>query len=98
MDTELHNDQSIDPVGPIQRYYHEAEVDRLSRIISRLFWALVATIVLLVGTNAGWIWYESQFEGTVVTQDVDTGTGAAYVTGVGDINGESTSNGENPTP
>lgn len=88
----------IDNVGPIPRYYHEAETARLERTITRLFWALVMTILLLVGTNAGWIWYESQFEDTVVTQDVDTGEGSAYVAGIGDVYGESTANSQEANP
>ena len=83
-----------DKVGPIPRYYHEAETARLERTITRLFWALIMTILLLVGTNAGWIWYESQFQDTVVTQDVDTGEGSAYVAGIGDVYGESATNGQ----
>lgn len=83
-----------DNVGPIQRYYYEAETARLERTITRLFWALIMTILLLVGTNAGWIWYESQWEDTVVTQDVDTGEGSAYVAGIGDVYGESSTNGQ----
>ena len=43
-------------------------------------------IVVLVGTNTGWIIYESQFEDVTVDQMVDTGEGDAYVTGVGDLN------------
>ena len=81
-----------DKVGPISRYYHEGEVARLERTITRLFWALIMTILLLVGTNAGWIIYEAQYEDTVVTQSVDTGEGAAYVAGIGDIYGEGTAN------
>lgn len=90
--------KEIDNVGPIPRYYHEAETARLERTISRLFWALVMTILLLVGTNAGWIWYESQFEDTVVTQDVDTGEGSAYVAGIGDVYGESAANSQEANP
>ena len=32
-----------DKVGPIPRYYHEAETARLERTITRLFWALIMT-------------------------------------------------------
>lgn len=58
-----------DKVGPIPRYYHEAETARLERTITRLFWALIMTILLLVGTNAGWIWYESQWEDVTITAE-----------------------------
>ena len=90
--------QEIDNVGPIPRYYYEAETARLERTIKRLFWALVMTILLLVGTNACWIWFESQFEDTVVTQEVDSGEGSAYVAGIGDVYGESTANSQKANP
>ena len=82
-----------DKVGPIPRYYHEAETARLERTITRLFWALIMTILLLVGTNAGWIWYESQFQDEVITVEAEQtteGGGNNYALG-GDFNGEATS-------
>ena len=51
-------------------------------------------ILLLVGTNAGRMIYESQFTDVSLTQEVDTGEGDAAVFGggIGDVNyGESTS-------
>lgn len=80
--------QEEDNVGPIPRYYHEAEVARQELMIKRLFWALVAAIVLLVGTNAGWIWYESQWEDVTMTQEAtNDGGGDLVLNGVarGDI-------------
>lgn len=71
-----------DKVGPIPRYYHEAETARLERTITRLFWALIMTILLLVGTNAGWIIYEAQYVDEV-TETIETsaeGGGNAYGT------------------
>ena len=95
---ENENITEVDSVGPIPRYYHEAETARLERTIKRLFWALIMTILLLVGTNTVWIWYESQWEDTVVTQDVDTREGSAYVAGIGDVYGESSANGQEAHP
>ena len=46
----------------------------------------------------GFVFYEQQFEDTVVTQDVDTGDGAAYVTGIGDVYGENPSDGQTANP
>ena len=42
--------------------------------IRRLVWAIVLLIVLLVGSNGAWLWYENQFEvveetTTTITQD-----------------------------
>lgn len=71
-----------DKVGPIPRYYHEAETARLERTITRLFWALILVILLLVGTNGWWIWRESQFVDEV-TETIETsaeGGGNAYGT------------------
>lgn len=48
---------------------HETAVASLERVVKRL-WILALTLIfLLVGTNAAWIWYESQFEEVVVTQE-----------------------------
>ena len=53
---------------------HESEMARLERVIKRMFILLIILIVLLFGTNAGWLWYESQFEDVVteVEQTVKT--------------------------
>lgn len=67
---------------------HESDMSRMERIIKRLWILLILSIVLLVGTNAAWICYESQWqtvETTEVSQDVDTGEGNAYVAGIGDV-------------
>jgi hypothetical protein len=37
----------------------------------RLIAIIVLTIVLLVGSNIGWLVYESQFEDYVITQEVE---------------------------
>ena len=77
----------------IPYFVMEGVVDRQSRTIKK-FWILcIILVVLLVGTNAGWLWYESQFEEVVTTQkveqEVDTGDGDVNITGIGDIYGES---------
>lgn len=56
----------------------ESELARLERIIHRQFVLIVIAVLLLVGTNACWIYYESQFQEittTEVTQGVDSGDG-----------------------
>lgn len=74
----------------------ESELARLERIIKKLFILLVVTVCLLVGTNAYWIWYESQWQEvttTEVTQDVDSGDGGdAIINDRVRINGESNTN------
>ena len=57
-------------------------------------WVLVLVLVaLLVGTNAGWLWYESQFE-TVTTaeeyfieQDAESGNNNSIINGGEILNG-----------
>ena len=44
------------------------------RIVKRLWIALILTIVLLVGSNAWWVWRESQFTDVVTTQTVEQET------------------------
>lgn len=69
----------------------ESATSRQERTIKRLWILCLVLIIALLGTNAGWIYYESQWQvvenSTEVTQDVDTGNGNANVTGIGDING-----------
>lgn len=61
---------------------HEGDMARLERTNKRLWILSILLVVLLVGTNAGWIFYESQFEEVVTTtetyqdvsQDADNGS------------------------
>lgn len=72
----------------------------LERTIRRLWILCIILIILLVGTNIAWLYYESQFEDVVTTtesvdQDIDSGDGDGntIVNGIGDIhNGESETN------
>lgn len=71
---------------------HEGMMARMERTIRRLWILCIILIVLLAGTNAAWIWYESQFmdESLTVTQDLDSGNGGDAVINDGvHINGES---------
>ena len=70
----------------IPYFVHEVEMSRLGKINKRLWILLIVIFLAFVGTNAGWIIYESQFETYEVSQEVDTGVGDAYVAGVGDVN------------
>lgn len=70
----------------IPYYVHEMEMTRLDRINKRLWIILIVIFLAFVGTNAGWIIYENQFETYEVKQEVDNGAGNAYVAGVGDVN------------
>ena len=70
----------------------ESEMARLERIIKKQFVLIIVAVVFLVGTNACWLWYESQFEEVTtaeVTQDVDSGDGGDAIINDGvRINGE----------
>lgn len=73
---------------------HESEVARLERTIKRLFIICVLLIIVAVGTNAYWIWYEAQWQDEVITQEIkqDSGEGgtntySGKIIG-GDYNGE----------
>lgn len=66
-------------------FVHESAVNRLERMNRRLLILLLVIFIAFVGTNAYWIWFENQFEDTVVTQDVDTGEGTAVLSGTGDV-------------
>ncbi len=72
---------------------HEGMMARMERTIRRLWVLCIILILLLAGSNAAWIWYESQFtdETLTVTQDVDSGdSGDAIINDGVRINGEST--------
>ena len=72
---------------------HEASMARMERQTKRLWIAVLLLIVLIVGTNAAWLYYESSFEDSATTTyeaDADDG-GNAIINGDGrvNINGES---------
>ena len=82
---------------PVPFAVHEADMARMERTVKRLWILLLVLVVLFVGSNLGWVWYESQFVDSVETsydieQDTDGG-GNNYVVG-GDFNGEAKSEGE----
>lgn len=47
----------------------ESATSRQERTIKRLWILCLMLIIALLGTNAGWIYYESSFEDVVVTQE-----------------------------
>ena len=76
---------------------HESAMARAKRHTKSLIWVIVLLIVLLVGTNAGWLIYNSQFEvveetTTAITQDNADGYNN-YIGNDGDIvNGKADNN------
>lgn len=81
------NDMAVMPIAQ-----HEKDQNRLMGIIKSLIAVIVILIVLLVGSNVGWLIYNSQFEvveeSTTITQDNENGYNN-YIGNDGDIvNGE----------
>jgi len=76
----------------IPYFLHEGEMSRMERANKRWFIAFMIVLVMFFVTIAAGIIYESQFDKMVITQDVDTGEGAAVISGTGDAN-----YGENPS-
>ena len=79
---------------------HESAMARMERQLVRMHILCIAIFAAFVISNFAWIVYENQFvdETTSVSQDIDSGDGDATVIGIGDINGESKTNGnENQT-
>lgn len=70
---------------------HEAAQARLERHGRRLWIAIILLIVLLVGTNGAWLWYESQFETVTIEQEITNDDGDILyrnnLLGVGDMIG-----------
>ena len=77
---------------------YEVALLRLDRANRRLIVIIVLLISLLFGTNAAWLWYESQWEDvtTTITQDLDASDGGDAIINDGvHINGESSTDGNN---
>ena len=69
----------------IPYFVHEGEMSRMERTIRRLWILCIIIFLALVGTNAGWIWYEAQFVDEItVTQENEDGYNN-YVGNDGDI-------------
>lgn len=73
----------------------ESSQARMERVNRRMWILCIILIAALLGTNGAWIYYESQFTETEVSQEIDTGEGDATVIGVGDYYGEGEADGQN---
>lgn len=70
----------------IPYFSHEGDMARMERANRRLWIVILVLIAALIGTNAGWIWYESQFqvieEKTEIEAEQETSDGGDnYVVG-----------------
>ena len=73
---------------PVPFIVHEGTMARAEITIKRLWITILLLIVLLFGSNAGWIWYESQFEDIAISQENEDGYNN-FIGNDGDIfNGE----------
>lgn len=71
----------------ISRYAFEATLVSFEKTIKRLWIVVIVLILLLAGTNAAWIYYESQMEvvETEITQEADGNGSNNYIGNDGDI-------------
>ena len=85
---------------PVPFAVHESAMARMERTIRRLWILLILLVVLLVGSNALWIWYEAQFEDVTTEVEMENESGfVSYIGRDGDIyNGETESQDETPDP
>lgn len=73
---------------PIPFIAYESGMARMERTNKRLWVVVIILIVALIASNAGWIWYESQFTEEVTetyTSESDDG-GIAIVNRDGEVN------------
>lgn len=64
---------------PVPYFMHEEILTRQEMNTRRFFIAWLITFIALIVTNAGWLYYESQFEEEVITQEItqDSGEGGS---------------------
>lgn len=79
------------------KYVYESAMARSERTIRRLWILCIILIIVSVGSNFAWIYYESQFEevtSTEIEQDADWESGDVIMNGTGEVNtyGESETN------
>lgn len=78
--------------------YEQSQV-RSDRVNRRLWILCIILTIFLFVSNAGWIYYESQFTDTATTieaqQSIDNGDGNAIITDGVHINGSDNTTGKN---
>lgn len=73
-------------------YAYEVALARLNLVIKRLYKLIVLLIILLVASNAAWLYYESSFEEIRIEQENESGYNN-FIGNDGDIhNGETDNN------
>lgn len=61
----------------MENFKDEIYLAMLERTIKRLWIMALISILLLVGTNLAWIYYESQFEDVTTSVEADSDSGNA---------------------
>lgn len=71
---------------------HQGIVATMERVNRRLWIMLIILVFLLVGSNIGWLVYESQFEEVTeeyeISQDAESGNNNSIINGGEIVNGE----------
>ena len=62
----------------IPYFAHEGEMSRMERANKRLWIVVLVLIVCLVGSNVGWLVYESQFTEEVTMTEIDAEQDGGY--------------------
>lgn len=73
---------------------HESMMARMERTIKRLWILALVLVILLVGTNVAWLYYESQFETVEETESYEYNASSDGGHAVINENGEVTINGD----
>lgn len=71
----------------ITYFEHEEQMVRMERTNIRLWILCILLILMLVGTNIAWIYYESQWQVTTETTEIEAEQdGEINIVGGGDVN------------
>lgn len=91
----MEENKNMGPVDePVNYRVHESMLARLDLINKRLFVLCIVIFLAFVGSNIGWLIYESQFEDTVITAE-QSGQGVNIVGG-GEVMYGAESDNKNP--
>lgn len=71
MDCKTCKEKDRQDTTPVTRYAFEATCVSFDKTVKKLWIIIILLIVLLFGTNAAWIYYESQWEVVETYQNVE---------------------------
>ena len=83
------DDFGITGEAQIPYFIHEGDMARMERVNKRWFVAFLIVLIMLFATNAGWIFYESQFSTETITKttyEAESDSGNAVLNGSGEVN------------